>query len=91
MGVIIMLGKRCITPGRRSRMASDIQAAFGHAHGGAYVFDENDTETLSALAKRGGLHPGEDKNRKDPEIGIAFRAIVKAIKTEGQAVVRLVY
>lgn len=89
MGVNIMLGRRCITPGARSRMASEITDTFGYAHRGTYAFVEEDIPDLSALAERGGQRSADDG--RNPEISDAFHEIVKEVEDKGQAVVRLVY
>ena len=91
MGVSIMLGKRSITPGGRSRMASQITDTFGYTHGSAYVFDERDLVALTELARLEGRHPFEEPAEGSTDIGDSFRAIVDEVRANGQAVVRLVY
>jgi hypothetical protein len=91
MGVNIMLGNECITPGRRSRMAADLDDHFGPSRDGKLLLDHDDIPALAKLAICGGLHEGEDSAWRDQEISTAYLAIIKEIHASCLARVRLLY
>lgn len=93
MGVSIMLGRghhwTNISPGWRSMMVSLMQDTFG-AHNPLY-FTERNIPTLQMLAER------QRKGHREPpfdwsdEIEDSFNDIIREIRREGDAIVRLDY